>query len=239
MESRPKILGKDISHYQSIIDFEALAQSGDKFLIHKATQGFTKIDTKFKARQPALRKTGLKLGWYHYLTGNGIQQADFFLDTVRVQENELLACDYEVAIDHSEAEAFVQRVYERTGQYCALYCSPATGILNRVKVKSILLNCPLWFARYSGNWAREPIIPLPFVNKHWTLWQYSGDGLGCEPHRIAGIRETNIDSNCFYSNDEEIFEKFWKFPNIPEAEAVEGHNNNAEPEPHKATEIES
>jgi GH25 family lysozyme M1 (1,4-beta-N-acetylmuramidase) len=62
------IKGIDISRWQGSVDFDAVAASGRRFVIVKATEGQTGVDSQFKAHWAALRvrEDRLLRGAYHF-----------------------------------------------------------------------------------------------------------------------------------------------------------------------------
>jgi lysozyme len=85
------VQGIDISTYQTVSDWNAVAAS-ENFVILKATQGTTSVDSKFASHRAGARGTNLTLGYYHYLnfSSSGAAQAKHFLDTIgKVEDNEL------------------------------------------------------------------------------------------------------------------------------------------------------
>ena len=67
--------------------------------------------------------------------GDALKQADFFLDTVKPDKDDLIALDlegtdFEKYMSFEEARVFVNRIKEKTGRYPIVYA-------NNVVVKAI------------------------------------------------------------------------------------------------------
>ena len=131
------------------------------------------------------------------------KQADFYIDTVKPGENELIALDREDAqsrtlMNADEAIRFVERVKERIGRYPVLYTNHASAKLISVKYKdSVLTKAPLWYARFKPN-------VTDFPSGAWssyTLWQFSSEILPQLP--VPGTR-SDMDINVFNGTVEQL-----------------------------------
>src|SRR4030081_4125165 len=81
--------GNDINWDELATDTRVVA------IIHRATIG-DRADRKYAARKIEAKKRGYKWGAYHLgKPGEPIEQADFFLDTVKPAADELIALDLE------------------------------------------------------------------------------------------------------------------------------------------------
>lgn len=185
----------DLSHHNIIKDFDLLADSGIYGIIHKATQGISYRDKKYENRKYAWLNREKLWGAYHFIKRDGRAEAQHFLDVVNPDGQTLLALDYEVDIDKYECEKFVEVIYDETGRYPLFYINNAMLKANNFK-DSILINCPLWVARYSS---KPPEIPAQWDK--YALWQYSAGG------HISGI-EGFVDVDHFDGEVEELY-KLW------------------------------
>lgn len=76
------VLGFDISHYQSSVDFSSAYNDGGlRFVYIKATEGTTYKDPAFSSHYTGATNAGFIRGGYHFAsgTGDGSQEANFFL----------------------------------------------------------------------------------------------------------------------------------------------------------------
>jgi lysozyme len=205
----------DVSHYQSISDYNTIKEAGYVGMIHKATQGFSFVDPKYIGRKQMWKnEMGQLFGSYHFQrTGNIGNQVNFFLDTIGDYSNEILILDYEDGgqglMSISEAAYWLKEVKERTGRPIVFYASDV--ITKDLNNDFILNECHIWVARYGQN---------P-VTKNWKIWQHS------ESENIPGIGK--CDSDMFYSDDIQDLYKFWdvKYP----AEAINGHDQDSQAQP--------
>ncbi|HEV2841436.1 MAG TPA: glycoside hydrolase family 25 protein [Chthoniobacterales bacterium] len=221
----------NLSHYDQMrVDFNAMTNAGIVGVIHEATYPRNVVDDKYAARQGAAVRAGLLWGAYHFANASDpVRQADFFLSTVErtwrrsgpeSRPNEiLLVLDFEknghypggtMRID--QAVAFVERIRERTGVYPGLYSNEnrISGVVNNPAVSSAhkraLARCWLWIANY--HYPPRQVAPWG----HWTMWQYTGDGV-CDlprstyPKNIANIK--NAERNMFRGSPDAA-RAFWQ-----------------------------
>jgi lysozyme len=222
----------NLSHYDlTQPDFGQMQREGIVGVLHEATYPRNVVDEKYGSRQGSAVRSGLLWGAYHYANASDpVRQADFFLNTVAAawrragegsRPNEvLLVLDFEknghypggtMRID--QAAAFVERIHERTGVYPGLYSGEnrIRGIINSTGVSTVhkqtLARCWLWVANYHY----EPRNISPWG--HWTMWQYTGDGV-CDlrprsayPKGVANIR--NAERNMFRGGPDAV-RAFWQ-----------------------------
>ena len=219
----------NLSHYDLLRpDFVRMKAEGSMGVIHEATYPRFDRDSYYGARQNAATRAGLLWGAYHFGDATDpIRQAEHFLTMVESQwrgpalnpNGVLLVLDFEknghypggtMRVD--QAVAFVERIRQRTGNYPGLYCSEyrLRQVLFSPKVtaaqRRALTNCWLWIANYH----HEPQNTAPW--SHWTLWQYTGDGV-CDlprasyPKGVANIKraERNI-----FRGSPVALEAFWQ-----------------------------
>jgi GH25 family lysozyme M1 (1,4-beta-N-acetylmuramidase) len=181
----------DISHHQETVDFQEIKDDGIVGVIHKATEGLTFVDKMYSSRRDQARDAGLLWGAYHFGAGaDGSDQADFFLNTVKPDNETLVVLDYEPNVTGptmslNQAREFVEHAFEATDRYPGLY----SGHLIKEQLggvnppDAVLSNCFLWIAQYNGP---KP-LNIPPTFKSWTFWQYTDGVHGPEPHRVAGV----------------------------------------------------
>ncbi len=86
----------DISHHNGNIDLQQAKGDGIIGVIHKATQGMSGLDPMYVTNRTNAQAAGLMWGAYHFATGgDGVEQAQHFLDTVGTFQNTLLVLDLE------------------------------------------------------------------------------------------------------------------------------------------------
>lgn len=202
----------DISDYQTHVDFDEASKHLRGVFI-KATQGVSKRQKLFKGYREKARASGMLVGAYHFAEeGAATDQADFFLSVTGNQPDELLVLDIERWKKHGQpqppmtleqAREFVTRIHEKTGRWPGVYGGEYLKSIIGKQPDPVLSKCWLWIAQYGPKavWPKQ-------TWKHWTFWQYTGDGLGPEPHDVPGIGK-NIDRDKFAGSLQEL-EAFWK-----------------------------
>ena len=175
------------------IDWQQLAT--DKrvvAIIHRATIGF-RADRKYAERKVEAKKRGYKWGAYHYgKPGNPQKQADFFLETIKPEADDLIALDLESTdstkhMSFAEARIFINRIKEKTGRFPLVYANNLVtkAIADQFGEDDVFAKTSLWYARFKRNVTDFPVRTW----KTYTLWQFS-----CEMNCNAADR-----SNCLYT----------------------------------------
>ncbi len=198
-----EVLGIDVSHYNGVVDWKAVAAAGAKFAYAKATEGANTVDTKFAANWVGIKQAGLLRGAYHFFhPAKPVQaQAERFLSAVA----ELTPGDLPPMLDLEETSAqkdewpgipkgervalaleWLDRVAQALGRKPIVYTRKGfvTAMFGQ---PGRLTEHPLWVAHYTKT-APAPRIP-PGWDK-WTLWQYTGSGT------FAGVKG-QVDINRF------------------------------------------
>lgn len=174
-----QISGIDVSVWQGDIDFERVKASGIDSVYIRACEGVNIKDRYFERNYEKARESGLKYGFYHYVTARSAEeaeeQADFFASLIKTKP-----CDMRAVMDFENlsgltagesvniAEHYLERLSEHLGYTPALYSDAydAASIW-----KSHLKRYPLWVADYG---VREPysIGGWPY----WSGFQYDDKG---------------------------------------------------------------
>ena len=221
----------NMSHYDLMrVDFARMDAEGIVGVIHEASYPPYVVDDKYAVRQGAATRAGLLWGAYHFANASDpVRQADFFLNTVErtwrragqeSRPNEiLLVLDFEKnghypggTMRVGQAVAFIERIHERTGVYPGLYSNEyrIRDVINSPAVSSahkrVLTRCWLWVANYHYR----PRVVNPW--RHWTMWQYTGDGVcdlprSTHPKNIGNIK--NAERNMFRGSRDTV-RTFWQ-----------------------------
>jgi lysozyme len=201
----------DISHDNTITNFQQAKDSGVIGVIHKATEGTTFVDAKYNERRVQAISVGLFWGAYHFgVRGNVQGQVDHFLDIVNPGPTDLVVLDFEPnpregTMTLAEAESFVDKVNAQIARFPGLYSGQAfisSQLGNRTN--TVLKNCFLWIARYSSQ---LPQVPAAF--RSFTLWQYTDGSAGPQPHQVPGIGRCDRDK---FNGDEAGLRRLWGHP---------------------------
>lgn len=163
----------DISHWNSVTDWHAIAAHGVHGVIHKFSQGTGYRDPNYGAARAGCLSVGMMIGRYHFAEATDVKsQVHNFL--AGVQPDELLALDWEDngnnTMSLSQAIEFVKQVETQTGQIPVLYSGNAAKEALGGSPNPTLARCRLWLAHYSTT----PVCP-PGWSEPW-LWQWTDQG---------------------------------------------------------------
>lgn len=183
----------DLSHFNSVSDFNLVKSDGIVGIIHKATQGTNITDPKYVLHRNAALAAGLWWGAYHFAVGgDGAAQAEYFLSVVKPGPTDLLVLDFEQnTTGHSmtlaEAEAFVTHIQQATGRWPGFYSGSYIKQLLGNNKNETLANCWFWLSEY-GSTAK---VPANWPT--WTMWQYTDGTVGPGPHTVNGVGKCDRD----------------------------------------------
>ena len=196
IDSRPAVLGIDVSKYQGTIDWAAVAADGIKYAILRAGSCDTSgpyVDPTFEINYAAARAAGLKISayLYTYAKTEAAQNAEL---AVWLPALEGKTFDYPVFVDVEDNSltglgrdaltALTKRmmdILDQRGHLPGWYSY--TNFINANLDAAALSAYPLWVADY-----REA---LGYTGEY-MMWQYTSSG------RVAGI-DGNVDCNWDYS----------------------------------------
>ncbi len=192
-------VGIDVSHYQGVIDWEAVAADGIDFVFVRVgyrgyTSGGLLADTYYAENLDGATAAGLDVGAYFFSQAitveEALEEAEFVLSLLAGRD-----LTYPVAFDHEPvsdssgrannldsetlttcAEAFCARI-EEAGYSAILYGNAADMARYQVSVTE---NRAVWFAEYN--------VSTPSAQFDFAIWQYSNAGT------VAGI-STFVDLN--------------------------------------------
>ena len=191
-----KYFGCDLSHWNYINSFEAVADSVD-FVILKAggsDKGFY-TDSTFKNRYDGFHAYDVPVGAYYFVGAKCLSKADGEADALRfIDRLKGKKFEYPVYMDVeappagkkdavTEAVIGFCEVMENYGYYVGIYASDISGFKERMHINK-LDDYDKWVASYS----RFP----SYVKEPFGMWQYSSTG------KVAGI-VGNVDLDiCYY-----------------------------------------
>jgi len=187
----------DISHFQKTPSVKSLGDAGIVCVVAKATQGRTLQDGTYLTKKKALKPNGIKWGSYHYVSGSDVtSQVENYLDHAQPEADELMAVDYEPSssgpnMTYDQLVQYIDLIHMHAKRYPVVYggtllVDMLKSVPASVLATSVLLKCPLWYARYPKASITTP-LGFPPLWSTWTLWQYSDGNAGPEPHNIAGF----------------------------------------------------
>ena len=195
------IHGIDVSHYQGIIDWELLRNQGTiddcpiRFVMIKATEGSTKVDSRFHENFFKAREYGFTRGAYHFfsLQSSAADQARHFVRTVKLEKGDLPpVLDVEQRPVSQSREEFRQSVLQWLHIVERYYgVKPILYTYYKFKVEylndSVFNQYPYWIAHY--------YVDSVEYKGPWKFWQHTDAG------SLSGIKgpvDFNIYNGSYY-----------------------------------------
>lgn len=208
MKIIPRVV--DLSHWDDVQDaFAGAVGAGIWGVINKVTESVGSHDKSFEWRRKPAADAGLLYGAYHFLRpGRIADQAKFFLDHIGDPSGLLLALDYEDAgVPLKDAKAWLEAVHDKVGRWPKFYFGGEVRdkLSRNSKDNKFWASLDLWHPQYGPAPNKCPAQwPEPW------LWQYTGDGLGPNPHNIKGIKIAGkgIDINHFAGTLDQLKERW-------------------------------
>ena len=164
-----------------------LSAAGVTAVIHKATEGDFKTDSKYKARKAAAIGGGILWGAYHLTNGSSPKkQLDRFLGVEDGSDGKtLMAIDWEEShdgtiVDIDGLRELITLFHTKLGYYPFLYGGHMLRDTPEVVMGDALLaKCPVWYQRYRWEALGLPVKTWP----DYTLWQFADEnrGFGAPP----------------------------------------------------------
>lgn len=175
--------GIDISSWQGDMN---LTEYPLDFVIVKATEGTTYINSWCDKKVQEAKEQGLLFGFYHYADGeDSWAEADFFVDNcINYFHDGIPVLDFEgEALERGAnwAISFLERVEQRTGVKPMIYMSQS--ITRWPEWEEAAKEYGLWVALYPNVTAPDfSYAPeFPTDTGQWefpAIWQYASDGFG-------------------------------------------------------------
>ena len=171
----------DISAWQKGISILQLKQKNPYLdgVIIKATGGTSYINPYFYSWANQCVNNKIPFGLYHFFKDDNnkksaIEEADFFVDKVKAYiGHAILALDWEAqALQYptSDALAFLNRVYERTGVKPLIYMSQS--VVKRYNWDAVeKAGYKLWLAQYANTRQINGFIANPWYNQNISPWK--------------------------------------------------------------------
>lgn len=205
----------DISHWNTVTDFNAVKNAGIVGIIHKSTEGTGSIDPNYSKVKSSALGVGLLWGAYHWIdAGDPGNQADHMLKVVGVGDETLYAVDWEDDTNNGTAsavqvQAFMEAVEAKIGTNRVVVYSGNVAKEKLGSSKNVFFGAHrLWLAQYSSN----PVAQASW-SKIW-LWQYSDGNNGPPPHGCPGV-SGNVDTNSYSGSDAQLISE-WSGSAAPE-----------------------
>lgn len=198
MTQVPKVI--DISHGNTVRDFQALKAAGIVGVIHKATQGTYFKDPLYDQRREQAEAAGLLWGAYCFNTGEDpATQVGVFLAHAAPEANTLVALDFEdnykSQMSLEQAQNWLERCADALGRKPVLYSGNRAKDLLGDTENEFFGAHRLWLPQYGPH----AVVQASWKNaarQPW-LWQYSEHG------QLPGT-DGLIDLNAFAGSDDEL-----------------------------------
>lgn len=207
-----ELVAIDLSHHNTVSDFQAVVDSGIVGVFHKATEGTGFVDNMYASRQAEALAVGLKWGAYHFLKhGSAGEQMAFFVANASLAWGSRVAIDYEdpdcTLVDLHDALEWLDT--NAPDLQVAIY----GGSLLKEQINGDyygdLAQSALWLAHYTEGTPSWPKNTWP----QWTLWQYT------DSETVPGI-DGPVDGNRFNGSRENCALWFGPVERAPAAPVV-------------------
>lgn len=170
------IHGIDLSHYQGNVFWETVGETKMAYVYLKATEGGSRIDSKYKQNIDLAHRYGLKVGSYHFYRPKISQEQQLanFMTQCRPGDQDLLPMiDIETRGALGKKEfcdslfKFLDLVEKAYNQKPLLY---TYANFYNVNLSGLLDGYKLMIAQYTRS---EPVLNDGF---EYIMWQYTGKG---------------------------------------------------------------
>ena len=173
--------GVTLNEFTAAYDLSAAQSDGVSAVILRASAGADYVDASLAANVQSVRASGLRLGFYHYLTAedeDGARaQARFFAKTISGYEASLRP-----AVRFDAFQGMSADMANRIAKACLAELRSATGVVPAVYIdaesactlwsRSIAEAYPLWVIDEGGDAPQLANSPW----KSWIGWQYASLG---------------------------------------------------------------
>lgn len=196
-----EIHGIDISHHQGDIDWKELRDNGliDKypvrFIMIKATEGATKVDSKFTDNFYQAREYGYTRGAYHFYSvhSSAKDQASFFIKNVKLENGDLPPI---LDVEHKPKNQTDEEFKQSVRQWLEI-------VENHYGVKPIIYTYYKFKIRYLNDlefdsypyWIAHYYVEKVEYEGPWKFWQHTDVG---KLPGIKGYVDFNIYNGSFY-----------------------------------------
>ena len=194
-----QVHGIDVSHYQSTINWDLVADQDISFSFVKASEGESLKDSLFSYNWSEIKRVGIRRGAYHFFrpTISAYRQARNFTDAVHLDTGDLPpVLDIEVLdgvsqpLLHKRLKTWLDLVEKHYKVRPIIYTN--LNFYNK-HIATHFDSYPIWIARYNYK------APTLGDGTQWRFWQYGNRG------QLAGI-EGDVDFNVFEGTYEELSE---------------------------------
>jgi GH25 family lysozyme M1 (1,4-beta-N-acetylmuramidase) len=198
-----KAIGIDVSRFQGVIDWNAVAGSGIRFAFVQASRGNgldctvrpdqCGVDPYFATNRLSAKAAGIRVGAYHRAFAAGgtiaaaradaLAEADLFIAQVAsLQAGELIpVIDVETPFTGMTAatlrtwvRVWVKRVRKRLGRKPMIYTNASSWSATGNTTEFAKAKYPLWVAEWGVS---KPTVPANnWARRGYSVWQYTNAG---------------------------------------------------------------
>ncbi|WP_394884258.1 GH25 family lysozyme [Clostridium butyricum] len=170
------IQGVDISNNNPISNLSTLTENGVQYLYLKSTEGATFVDQTTPARYVQAKNLGLKVGFYHFLVGTSLPEAqaeNAYNATKTYAQDLAFMLDVEVNFDSlcDYVLRFINRWQELSNVEIGIY-TYSGFISNLTSISNYIESRKLWIANYTSSY--NNVNTGFFYNI--VGWQYTENG---------------------------------------------------------------
>jgi lysozyme len=193
--------GLDVSSYQGIVDWSAVASAGYSYAYIKATEGLTLTDPQFSRNWQVSKQRNICRGAYHFFHfgDDPIAQADFFINCANPQAGDLPpVVDVETTDGITDVTQLVQKLSAfivevenaLSGKKMVIYTY--YGFWNAsMNGSDAFSGHPFWIAEYNSD--ETPTLPNGWTD--WLIWQHASNGTVTGINTPVDLNVLNGDAN--------------------------------------------
>lgn len=183
--------GIDVSHHQGSIDWTKVAESGQRYVFQKATEGATITDPTYGTNRAGAGAASIPFGAYHFAFAQGgtisaaqadaVSEANHFLSVAQPAPGDLVpVLDLEKNPEgmpprrlKAWTQAWLDHVESALGVKPLVYTNPNFWETQLNNTETFALQgFPLWIAHYTS--AASPRVPgTNWGGQGWAFWQYT------------------------------------------------------------------
>ena len=144
-----KIKGIDISSWQQGIDLTKAKNEGYEYCIIKATENTDYTNPEMDTQVSGAIAAGFKFGFYHFYRGKGIDEAKYFINTIKKYKDNMSikpVIDVESNWSYTDVKEFIDYVEKELNTECVIYCNKSYA--KELSKYKELAEKPLWLAYY-------------------------------------------------------------------------------------------
>ncbi len=221
--------GIDVSTYQGVVAWPEVRAAGNSFAFARVTNGLLRIDDRFAANWPAMKKAGLVRGAYQYFrpAQDPVAQAELMLAKI-AEAGGLEVGDLPPVVDLETSDGEdILTVVARAEQWLAV-------VEPRIGTKAIVYTGSFFGSQLLGAFADRPLwvpgykVECPKMPEGWTRWHF---WQSAEDGKVAGITGA-VDLDHFDGTSKDLLGLTLQcLPGIPGSECPRAAEPVPAPEP--------